>query len=117
MVDRDRQLFEPLSSSTAVAAQIAATKVRSKLAQIASSTLNISADQVAFGKGKAFAKDNPDNNIRFSRLAGTAHWSPGELPMGMAPGISETASYSAPQLEPPNDADQINTSLTYGFRF
>ena len=105
------------SSSTAVAAQIAATKVRSKLAQIASSTLNISADQVAFGKGKAFAKDNPDNNIRFSRLAGTAHWSPGELPMGMAPGISETASYSAPQLEPPNDADQINTSLTYGFVF
>ena len=105
------------SSSTAVAAQIAATKVRTKLAQIASSTLNISADQVAFGNGKAFAKDNPDNNIRFSRLAGTAHWSPGELPMGMAPGISETASYSAPQLEPPNDADQINTSLTYGFVF
>jgi 2-furoyl-CoA dehydrogenase large subunit len=105
------------SSSTAVAAQIAATKIRTKLAQIASSTLNISADQVAFGNGKAFAKDNPDNNIRFSRLAGTAHWSPGELPMGMAPGISETASYSAPQLEPPNDADQINTSLTYGFVF
>ena len=105
------------SSSTAVAAQIAATKIRTKLAQIASSTLNISADQVAFGNGKAFAKDNLDNNIRFSRLAGTAHWSPGELPMGMAPGISETASYSAPQLEPPNDADQINTSLTYGFVF
>ena len=105
------------SSSTAVAAQLAATRVRTKLAQIASATLNISADQVAFGNGKAFAKDNPDNNIRFSRLAGTAHWSPGELPMGMAPGISETASYSAPQLEPPNDADQINTSLTYGFVF
>jgi 2-furoyl-CoA dehydrogenase large subunit len=105
------------SSSTAVAAQIAATRVRTKLAQIASTTLNIAADQVAFGNGKAFAKDNRDNNIRFSRLAGTAHWSPSELPMGMAPGISETASYSAPQLEPPNDADQINTSLTYGFVF
>ena len=35
----------------------------------------------------------------------------------MAPGISETASFSAPELEPPNDADQINTSLTYGFVF
>jgi 2-furoyl-CoA dehydrogenase large subunit len=105
------------SSSTVVAAQLAATRVRTKLAQIASARLNISADQVAFGNGKAFAKDNPDNNIRFSRLAGTAHWSPSELPMGMAPGISETASYSAPQLEPPNDADQINTSLTYGFVF
>lgn len=105
------------SSSTAVAAQLAATKVRTKLAQIACAALNVSADEVAFGNGKAFARDNPDNNIRFSRLAGTAHWSPGELPMGMAPGISETASYSAPQLEPPNDADQINTSLTYGFVF
>ena len=105
------------SSSTVVAAQLAATRVRTKLAQIASTTLNISVDQVAFANGKAFAKDNPDNNIRFSRLAGTAHWSPSELPMGMAPGISETASYSAPQLQPPNDADQINTSLTYGFVF
>jgi len=105
------------SSSTVVAAQLAATKIRTKLAQIASATLNISADQVAFANGKAFAKDNPDNYIRFSRLAGTAHWSPSELPMGMTPGISETASYSAPQLDPPNDADQINTSLTYGFVF
>ena len=59
----------------------------------------------------------PDNDIRFSRIAGTAHWSPGELPTGMAPGISETASYSAPEIELPNDADQINTSLTYGFVF
>lgn len=105
------------SSSTAVAAQMAAARVRAKLAQIASQTLNVPPDQVAFANGKVFAKDNPDNSLRFSRIAGTAHWSPGELPMGMAPGITETASYSAPELEPPNDADQINTSLTYGFVF
>lgn len=105
------------SSSTAVAAQLAAINIRTKLAQIASQTLNVPQDQVAFGHGKVFAKDNPDNSLRFSRIAGTAHWSPGELPAGMSPGISETASYSAPELEPPNDADQINTSLTYGFVF
>jgi 2-furoyl-CoA dehydrogenase large subunit len=105
------------SSSTAVAAQMAAANVRTKLAQIASQTLNVAPDQIAFGNGKIFAVGNPDNNIRFSRIAGTAHWSPGELPSGMAPGLSETASYSAPELEPPNDADQINTSLTYGFVF
>ncbi len=105
------------SSSTAVAAQMAANKIRTKLSEIASPTLNVPADQVDFANGKVFSKGNPDNNIRFSRLAGTAHWSPGELPSGMAPGISETASYSAPELEPPNDADQINTSLTYGFVF
>ena len=105
------------SSSTAVAAQMAAMKIRGKLAQIASQTLNVPSDQVTFGGGKVFAQGNPDNYIRFSRIAGTAHWSPGELPTGMTPGISETASYSAPELEPPNDADQINTSLTYGFVF
>jgi 2-furoyl-CoA dehydrogenase large subunit len=105
------------SSSTAVAAQMAAIKIRTKLSEIASQTLNVPADQVAFGDGKVFSQGNPDNSIRFSRIAGTAHWSPGELPTGMAPGISETVSYSAPELEPPNDADQINTSLTYGFVF
>ncbi len=105
------------SSSTAVAAQMAAEKVRTKLSAIASQTLNVPAGEVAFAGNKVFARGNPDNNIRFSRLAGTAHWSPGELPIGMAPGISETASYSAPEIEPPNDADQINTSLTYGFVF
>jgi 2-furoyl-CoA dehydrogenase large subunit len=105
------------SSSTAVAAQMAAANVRAKLAQIASQTLNVASDQITFAGGKIFARGNPDNNIRFSRIAGAAHWSPGELPSGMAPGISETASYSAPELEPPNDADQINTSLTYGFVF
>ncbi len=105
------------SSSTAVAAQLAAKKVRTKLAQIAGQFLNVPADEITFSGGKIFAKGNPDNAVRFSRLAGTAHWSPSELPMGMAPGISETASYSAPELEPPNDADQINTSLTYGFVF
>ncbi len=105
------------SSSTVVAAQLAAMRVRAKLAQIASQSLNTPADEIAFDNGKVFAKSNRDNSIRFSRLAGTAHWSPGELPLGMAPGISETASYSASELEPPNDADQINTSLTYGFVF
>jgi len=105
------------SSSTAVAAQMAAGRIRSKLSEIAAQTLNVPPDQVAFANGKVFSKGNPDNSIRFSRVAGAAHWSPGELPNGMAPGISETASYSAPELEPPNDADQINTSLTYGFVF
>jgi 2-furoyl-CoA dehydrogenase large subunit len=55
--------------------------------------------------------------MRFSRVAGTAHWSPSELPEGMEPGISEIGVWSPAELAPPNDADQINTSLTYGFVF
>ena len=105
------------SSATAVAAQQAARKVRAKLARIAAQALNVGTEQISFGGGMIFAADNPQNALRFSRVAGTAHWSPGELPAGMEPGISETGAWSAPELEPPNDADQINTSLTYGFVF
>ena len=37
--------------------------------------------------------------------------------MGMAAGLSETASWAPPELDPPTQDDQINTSLTYGFLF
>jgi len=105
------------SSATAVAAQKAAIQTREKLAAIAAPMLNVTADNLDFAGGQVFAKDNPENTMRFSRVAGTAHWSPRELPTGMAPGLSVTASHSAPEIEPPNDKDQINTSLTYGFVF
>jgi len=105
------------SSATAVAAQKAAIRVREKLAKIAAPRLNVKVDDIEFGAGKVFSKENPDNALRFSRVAGTAHWSPGELPNDVAPGINETVAYSAPEIDPPNDKDQINTSLTYGFVF
>jgi 2-furoyl-CoA dehydrogenase large subunit len=64
-----------------------------------------------------FARGNPQNALRFHRVAGKAHWQPGELPEGMEPGIREVATFTPPELEPPNDQNQINTSLTYGFVF
>ena len=105
------------SSATAVAGQMAARQVRAKLAKIAAADLNSTAEDIDFDGGQVFTRDNPDNTLRFARVAGSAHWSPGELPDGMAPGISETASVSAPEQAPPNREDQINTSLTYGFVF
>lgn len=105
------------SSSTAVAAKLAAQKIRDKLARIAAHVLGVSAAEIGFAEGKVFSYQDPAKSLRFSRVAGTAHWSPGELPPGMEPGVSETGVWSPPELEPPNDADQINTSLTYGFVF
>ena len=105
------------SSSTAVAADIAAKKVRAKLARVASQTLNAPAESLAFADGKIFAADNPENAVGLYRVAGSAHWTPGNLPDGMEPGVRETGSWSPPEMEPPNDADQINSSLTYGFVF
>ncbi len=105
------------SSSTAVAAQMAAKKVRAKLARIASQSLNVAPDELDFRDGKIVAADNPENAINLYRVAGSAHWTPGNLPQEMEPGVRETGSWSPPQLESPNQADQINTSLTYGFVF
>ena len=105
------------TSSTAVAADRAAKKVRAKLARIASQTLNVPADKLEFADGRIYAADNPDNAVNLYRVAGSAHWTPGNLPDEMEPGIREMGSWSPPELEPPNDKDQINSSLTYGFVF
>jgi 2-furoyl-CoA dehydrogenase large subunit len=105
------------SSSTAVAADNAAKKVRAKLARIASQTLNVPADSLEFANGKIFPSDNPENAINLYRAAGSAHWTPGNLPEGMEPGIRESGTWSPPELEPPSETDQINSSLTWGFVF
>jgi 2-furoyl-CoA dehydrogenase large subunit len=105
------------SSATAVACYKAAQKIKDKLARIASQSLNVPPDQIGFAEGNIFDTLNPENSIKFYRAAGAAHWTPGALPDGMEPCVRETGSWSPPELESPNDKDQINTSLTYGFVF
>ncbi|MEE2956425.1 MAG: molybdopterin cofactor-binding domain-containing protein [Pseudomonadota bacterium] len=105
------------SSATAVACQMAAQKVKAKLSRIASQNLNVPADQLNFENGKIFDPKNHDNSINFYRAAGAAHWTPGNLPEEMEPCVRETGSWSPPELESPNEKDQINTSLTYAFVF
>jgi 2-furoyl-CoA dehydrogenase large subunit len=105
------------SPGTAVAAHLAAMRMRDKLAGIAANQLNILPDDIEFADGQVRSRSNPDNALPFGRVAGTAHWSPVMLPDGMAPGLSETGVWSPPELEPPTTDDRINTSLTYGFVF
>jgi len=105
------------SPGTAVAAHIAAIRIRDKLAAIAAKQLNILTDDIEFTGGKIHSRSNPDNSLPFARVAGTAHWSPVMLPDGMAPGLAETGVWSPAELEPPSRDDRINTSLTYGFVF
>ena len=105
------------SPGTAVAGQLAAKKIRDKLARIAAQNLNIPADQIEFGGGQIFDRDNPDNSLSFRRVAGGTHWSPGLLPEGMDAALRETATWAPPQLTSPDEDDRINTSLTYGFVF
>ncbi len=105
------------SPGTAVAAQLAGKKVRDKLARISAQLLNVPADQVEFGGGQIFDRENPDNTLSFRRVAGGTHWSPGLLPDGMDPALRETATWAPQELTTPDEQDRINTSLTYGFVF
>lgn len=105
------------SPGAAVAAHIAALRIRDKLARIAAKQLNVLPDDLEFVGGKIRSKHNPDNAMMFTRVAGLAHWSPTLLPEGMVPGLRETAVWSPPELEPPDNSDRVNTSLTYGFVF
>jgi 2-furoyl-CoA dehydrogenase large subunit len=105
------------TSGTAVAAHLAAERMADKLKGIASKQLNVLPADVELAAGKIRSRSNPDNALPFSRVAGTAHWSPVMLPDGMAPALRETAVWSPPELEPPSSDDRINTSLTYGFCF
>jgi 2-furoyl-CoA dehydrogenase large subunit len=102
---------------TAVAAKIAAGKIRAKLSRIAAPMLNVPANAVEFGEGRIFAADNPDNALKFSRVAGVTHWAPATMPDDMEQGMRETGVWSPPQIDATNAQDQTNSSLTYGFVF
>ncbi len=105
------------SGAVAGAAHRAAVKVRARLARMASAQLNVAPEQLGFGGGRIYALGNPENSVPLRRVAGAAHWSPGSLPEGVEPGMRETEFWSMPELEPPDDADRINSSGAYGFIF
>jgi 2-furoyl-CoA dehydrogenase large subunit len=96
---------------------LAATRLRERLARIASQQLNADAGEIAFEGGRLFARGNPDNALSLGRVAGMGHWSPASLPDGAAPGMHESASWTPPTLAPPDEDDSINGSAAYGFIF
>ena len=102
---------------TAVAAHIAADRIRAKVTRMAATQFNTLPDDIEFEDGHVFSKRNRDNKMPFERMAGTAHWSPVMMPANDSPGLRETAVWSPPELSPPTASDEINTSLTYGFLF
>lgn len=105
------------AASTCNAAYLAAGRIRKRVAEIAGKALGAPPQEIAFRDGQVFVLSDPARTLPFYRVAGMAQWSPSELPEGAAPGLRETVQWSPPELAPPTDGDQINTSLTYGFIF
>jgi 2-furoyl-CoA dehydrogenase large subunit len=98
------------------AVQIAAGRVKEKLARAAAAQLNVPAHEVEFVSGRARARGNPDNALPFGRLAAAAHWAPGTLADDDQV-IRETVFWTPPQLTAPTVQDGINSSLCHGFIF
>ncbi len=102
------------AAATGGAAHLAAHKVKTKLAKMAAAQLNVGAEAIEFENGRIQARDNPDNAVSFSRLAATSHWSPGLVPEDDQ-ALRETVFWTPPELTPPTEADEINSSLCHGF--
>jgi 2-furoyl-CoA dehydrogenase large subunit len=98
------------------AVHLAANRPKARLARVAAAQLNVEALEIEFAGGRVRARGNPDNALPFSRVAATSHWSPGSVPDG-AQALRETVFWTPPELTPPTDADEINSSLCHGFIF
>jgi 2-furoyl-CoA dehydrogenase large subunit len=98
------------------AVQLAAARIRDKLARAAAAQLNVPADELEFSGGRVRAKGNPDNALPFGRLASASHWAPGTLSEGDH-ALRETVFWTPPQLTAPTEDDGINSSLCHGFIF
>jgi 2-furoyl-CoA dehydrogenase large subunit len=98
------------------AVQIAATRLRERLARLAGAQLNVAPDDIAFAGSRVHARGNPDNAVTFARLAATSHWSPGFVD-GPDHAIRETVFWTPPELAAPSETDEVNSSLCHGFIF
>ena len=98
------------------AVQLAAERLRDKLARAAAGQLNVPVDEIEFAQGRVRAKGNPDNVLPFGRLAAASHWAPGTL-SDDDQALRETVFWTPPQLTAPTEDDGINSSLCHGFIF
>jgi 2-furoyl-CoA dehydrogenase large subunit len=55
----------------------------------------------------------PDLSLR--RVAGIAHWHPAALPADLEPGLTATAFWATPNLDPPDADDRVASSGAHGF--
>ncbi|MGB8611465.1 MAG: xanthine dehydrogenase family protein molybdopterin-binding subunit [Pseudolabrys sp.] len=98
------------------AAHLAAMRLKEKLARTAAAQLNVPPAEIEFAGGRVHARGNPDNSISFARLAATSHWSPGVV-ADDDQALRETVFWTPPELSPPTEADEVNSSLCHGFIF
>ncbi len=103
------------SSVTASAFAMAGRQIRDKLTAIVGHRLGLPPEDLVARGGRIFAPGDPDRGMSIKEIAGLAHWNPLALPKGMEPGIQATYTFHFPNSQPPDDADRVDSSNTYGF--
>lgn len=104
--------FASIGISSAV---VAARKLRDKLARIAAHQLEARVEDLELVDGVFRLKGSPQRAFSLKHAAGVAHWDPASLPPGMEPGLYLTHYETMATAKPPDDADRVNSSNTYGF--
>jgi 2-furoyl-CoA dehydrogenase large subunit len=104
--------FAPLLTS---ALADAADKIAGTLRQAAGVMLGADPDELELAGGTVRCRAEPDRSVPFRRAAGLVHWDPGALPDGVPATLYAEAAFTPPQAKAPSAADQINSSLCYGF--
>ena len=93
----------------------AARALRERIFRIAAHLLKIPVEEIEFAHGTFSRRGFPDQSIRLSYVAGTAHWNPRNLPDGMEVGLHVTETFSFKEANAPDQQDRVNSSNTYGF--
>jgi 2-furoyl-CoA dehydrogenase large subunit len=104
--------FAPLLTS---ALADAADKIAATLREAAAVMLGVGADDLELAEGTVRCRAEPGRAVPFRRAAGLVHWDPGALPEGVPATLYAEAAFTPPQAKAPSAADQINSSLCYGF--
>jgi len=103
-------------SSVGTTALVQATRrLKEKILKIGAHLLNADGVDVELKDGMVRIKTAPERKISVKQIAGTSHWNQAALPEDMDAGLFASSLYTMPTSKPADQADQINSSNTYGF--
>ncbi len=93
----------------------AARRLREKIVRIAAHLLEAGPEDIEVAGGECRVRGAPQRAVSIRRIAGAAHWDARSLPHGTEPGLHVTAFFTLPTVDRVSDADEVNSSGTYGF--
>jgi len=102
--------FAPLTTSAIIQA---ADRVAQVIKQAAAVLLECDPEDLELFDGQVRVSAEPDRTVQFRHAAGLVHWDPGML--GGEARLYADAAFTPPMSRHPNENDQVNSSICYGF--